>query len=98
MKRFLCVLGLVALSLTWGGSAFATDQDTFSRLIAKVAPTFDSLFVNFKPKLACDCLSGNQPGVLAGNTGNIFCLLPIFNPDGSLGSVGTCEGGFVVLH
>ena len=40
MKRLLCVLGLAAaMSLTWGGSAFATDHDVFNKLVAKVAPT-----------------------------------------------------------
>jgi hypothetical protein len=57
MKRFLCVLGLAALSLTWEGSGFATTQDTFNKLIAKVAPTDASLLTNFKPKLACACVS-----------------------------------------
>jgi hypothetical protein len=100
MKRFLCVVGLAAaLSLTWGGSAFATDQDTFNKLIAKVAPTVNSLATNFKPKLACACVSNLLPGVVAlDSLGEINCELPGFAPDGSFGGFLVCNGDFVVLH
>jgi hypothetical protein len=106
MKRFLCVVGLAAaVSLTWGGSAFATDQDTFNKLIAKLAPTESSLVANFKPKLACTCVSGpvssviHKPGVVVlANSTDLDCGVPIFNPDGSLAGFVFCVGDFVVVH
>jgi hypothetical protein len=100
MKRFLSVLGLAALSLTWEGSAFATPQDTFNKLIAKVAPTLASLETNFKPKLACACVSSLLPGFVVFDQvdGELTCGLPTFGPDGSIFSLGFCPGDFVVVH
>jgi hypothetical protein len=101
MKRILCVLGLAVLALTWGGSAFATtDQDTFNKLIAKVAPTLANLEENFKPKLACACVSSLLPGFVVFDQvdGKLTCGLPTFGPDGSIFTLGFCDGDFVVVH
>ena len=56
-----------------------------------MAPAEESLFTNFKPKLACACVSDAAPGVvMLDSLGNIECGLPNFNPDGSVGGLSNC--------
>jgi hypothetical protein len=93
----LGLLIMLAVGFT-AGPAAATDQDTFNKVIAKVAPSL-GLGLPFKPRVACGCpdTSGNQiAGVLTQSGGVVSCLLPGFTATGALVSESFCEN-YVVL-
>jgi len=82
------------------GTAHATDQDTFNKLIAKVAPSL-GIGLPFKPRVACGCpdASGNQiAGVLTQGGGVVSCLLPGFDTAGALDATTFCENYVVLGH
>jgi hypothetical protein len=91
--------GLVLLGVL-ASPARATDQDTFNKLIAKVAPSL-TLGQPFKPRVACACpdASDNQiAGVLTQGGGVVSCLLPGFTAAGALVSESFCENYVVLGH
>jgi hypothetical protein len=82
--------------------AAATDQDTFNRLIGKVAPQFTP-GQHAKMKVACVChdpAEPNQPGFVFtddGGLGQVHCGVPFaYEYDGTLGGVVYCDN-FVAL-
>jgi hypothetical protein len=83
----LGVLAVLAGGFT-ARPAAATDQDTFNRLIAKVAPTFTAApGQRFKPTVACACV-GSGPAtagfVVTDGSGNIVCGIPQFDASGTV--------------
>ena len=79
------------------GPAVATDQDTFNKLIAKVAPMSGQ--TPFKPRVACACPSPiyTTPGVVVNVAGAITCWTPTFDASGALsGPFNSCDN-FAVL-
>jgi hypothetical protein len=97
-----CVRLLTGLALlgALASPARATDQDTFNKLIAKVAPTI-SFSTPFKPRVACACpdTSGNQiPGVLSKLGSLVSCVMPGFDAAGALDATSLCENYVVLGH
>jgi len=95
-----CVRFLTGLALlrVLASPARATDQDTFNKLIAKVAPSL-GIGLPFKPRVACGCpdASGNEiAGVLTHGGAVVSCLLPGFDAAGALDATSFCEN-YVVL-
>jgi hypothetical protein len=96
-------LGLLAV-LAGGftaGPAAATQQDTFNRLIAKVAPTFP-IGPNVTPKVACACPNdGSIPesaGFVVNTGGDIVCGIPTFDSSGSVLQINACHDFAVLGH
>ena len=87
----------VLLALGLDSVAFAgTDAQTFNKLIAK----FTAEKQKFKPRVACVCLANNQAGYILqvpALDAPIYCVVPTFNPDGSLDETPSCVGDYVVL-
>jgi hypothetical protein len=102
-------LGLLAVlggGLT-AAPAAATDQDTFNKLLAKVAPLESGLGQNFKPKAACACpndgVNPARAGVLVsepivGGKPDIRCAIPSFDADGKVFALTFCDGFAVLGH
>ena len=99
MRRFVTavLLGMVLGQVAVPSAAFATDQQTFNRLIDKSAPNVFALLDSFKPKVGCACIGSAEPGVLAENSGLVTCFLPIFNPNGAVTNFSACLSSYVVL-
>jgi hypothetical protein len=80
--------------------AVATDEDTFNKLIAKVAPTFVS-GQKITPRVACACPNDGSSTVGAGfvlnDGGNIVCALPSF-VSGTLFNFAECHNFAVLGH
>ncbi len=96
-------LGLLAV-LAGGVTArpaAATDQDTFNRLIGKVAPQFTpGQKTPAKMKVACVCHElgvYDQPGFVFTDVGGVYCAVPLgYAADGTIISIADCEN-FVAL-
>jgi hypothetical protein len=85
-KAFRMVRFALAAIVATSAPALATDLDSFTKLLAKVAPPITA---KFKPRVACACPPVNgimRAGYLASDpiSTNIYCAEPAFNPDGSL--------------
>jgi hypothetical protein len=93
----LGLLGVLALGLP--SASGATDQQTFARLIGKVAPAF-ALGQKITPKVACVCHESVQfarPGfVLTDGAGLVKCGVPGFTADGTADAITFCND-FVAL-
>ncbi len=97
------MLALLLVGLGPARATHAADQDTFDKLVAKVAPDVNGFFTTFKPKLACICSDKSTPGVVAQNAtlgGTVSCWTPSFDAQGKLASMEACGVGatFEVLH
>jgi hypothetical protein len=99
MRRFVTalLLGVVLGQVAVPGAAFATDQQTFNRLMEKSAPNVFALLDSFKPKFGCACIPSGERGVLAENVGLVNCFLPIFNANGEVTNFSACLSQYVVL-
>lgn len=86
---------LATLTLPLGATALAgSAEETFDRLIDKVAPAASSLFIKFKPRLACACFDSSPPApgvVVTDNGGRIRCGLPAFDGSGNVFSFSFCN-------
>ena len=85
------------------GPAVATDQDTFNKLIAKVAPLLTFMpGQKFKPTVACACPntgSGASPGFVVNNgASQIVCGIPTFDASGTLNGYSDCSDFAVLGH
>jgi len=95
MKWLAGIFLVVALALS-RVTAFATDQDSFNKLIAKYAPR---LGPGFKPKSACACTESfpaRAGFVISTDVGQatpqLYCAVPLlFGGDGTLFSSATCQ-------
>jgi hypothetical protein len=100
MHRLLGTISLLAtLALPFGAVATATDEQTFDKLIGKVAPNATDLFEKFKPRFACACLTTpSPPGVVMRDSGGLVrCGSPGFSSDGKVIVFSFCSGEFEVL-
>jgi hypothetical protein len=99
MHRLLGTISLLAtLALPFGAVATATDEQTFDKLIGKVAPNATDLFEKFKPRFACACLTNRSPGVVTRDSeGLVRCGSPGFASDGKVIVLSFCSGEFEVL-
>ncbi len=93
--RHLVVLTLISLVAVQTATAQLTADKFKSSVNKNVAPPIGTLQGEGKWKALCVCNSVDAVGVLETNTSGIprlgvACIVPNFNPDGSLGSTSPC--------
>jgi hypothetical protein len=99
-KSFRMARIALAATVATSVTALATDLDSFTKLLAKVAPPITG---KFKPRVACACPPVNgimRAGYLTSDpiSTNVYCAEPSFNPDGSLLSNDFCLDWVVLGH
>lgn len=93
--RLLVVLALVGLVAVQTAAAQLTADKFKASVEKKVAPPIGTFQGDGKWKTLCVCNSADVVGVLETTTSGIprlgiACIVPSFNPDGSLGSTSPC--------
>ena len=96
----LALLAALAAGVT-ARPAAASDQDTFNRLIGKVAPQFTvGQKTPAKMKVACVCHAPgvtDQPGFVFTDVGGVYCGVPLgYAADGTITLLADCDN-FVAL-